>query len=51
MNKNIIKKLIKCVVENKFVSAKKHLDRLVIDNTRERIKQEYNTQLSKQNSK
>ena len=39
---NVIKKIVKCVLENKFTSAKKHLDKFVIANTKSRIQKEYN---------
>lgn len=44
----LIKNIVKCVLENKFESAKKHLNKFVISNTRNRIQQEYNKLTNKQ---
>ena len=30
----LVKNIVKCVLENKFVSAKKHLDKFVIADTK-----------------
>ena len=43
----IIKNIVKCVMENKFESARKHLDKFVMNDTRNRIQKGYN-KLTKQ---
>ena len=40
----LVKNIVKCVLENKFVSAKKYLDKFVVSDTKTRIQKEYNKQ-------
>ena len=39
-----IKNIVKCVMENKFNTARKYLDKFVMSDTRQRIQKEYNKQ-------